>query len=68
MPSQAVVVSLPPDALPALRLVARDEYRTPQAQAAWLVLEGLQRRGALAAALSPAQDLAPDAETSRAVG
>ena len=41
MPSQGVVVSLPPNALPALREVARDEYRTPQAQAAWLVLEGL---------------------------
>jgi hypothetical protein len=31
--------------MPALRTVARDEYRTPQAQAAWLVLEGLKRRG-----------------------
>jgi hypothetical protein len=61
MPSQGVVVSLPPDAIPALRLVARDEYRTPQAQAAWLVLEGLRRRGVLAA--DPAPDDAPPEAT-----
>ena len=47
MGSQAVVVSLAPEAVAALRELAHREYRNPQGQAAWLVLEGLKQRGAL---------------------
>jgi hypothetical protein len=47
MASNTVVVTLPPEAVSALRDVALKEYRSPQAQLAWLALEGLHRRGAL---------------------
>lgn len=56
MATNCVVITLPPDALPGLREVAHQEYRSPQAQAAWLVLEGLRQRGVLAPPTAEVQE------------
>lgn len=57
---RALYVKLPESALNALYRVGRREYRGPREQAAWLVLEGLRRAGALPAD-NPATDPRPTA-------
>ena len=60
MASNAVVVSLDAEAVQALRELAHREYRNPQGQAAWLVLEGLKQRGALPPEPATAVACAPE--------
>jgi hypothetical protein len=62
---QPLYVRLRPDTRDALCRFAADQYRDPQDQAAWFVLEGLRRAGALPAqpvgrsrATAPARDQA----------
>jgi hypothetical protein len=50
---QTIRVALPPEVAAALRTLARREYRDPHGQAAYLLAEGLRRRGVLPRAQPP---------------